>query len=157
VTTAVEGIAAVIGEPMRGRPLILEEPDVLALTEGTPVFYGDREAGQVTRLWTEGALLRWAGLLDDIAPTGDVLDLAAAGDPLRVPVPDFGVAGLIVAGALVGVPAVVSGRMETRSGVTRVSGWSLARIDLVRARPWPEVALRVTGSAAVPWVRAGAV
>jgi len=152
VTVTMQGIAAVLNDPMRGRPLVLGQPDPLWFTSETPVYFGDRRAGEVTRLWLEGALVHWKGVLDDEPPA-----LTWAGDQVTVAVPEPSPAVLIAAGALVGIPAFVSGRTEQRDGVTVISPWSLARMDLVRARPWPEVTLRLTDDRETAGARAGAV
>lgn len=151
----MQGIAAVLNEPMRGRSLVFGAPDVLGLVQGTPVYYGERRAGEVTRLWVEGALLHWTGRLD-----ADVPALTWAADDVTIALPEPSPADLIAAGALVGVPAIVSAHVDARDGCSVLSGWSLHRMDLMRDRLWPEVTLRlVDGPAPVTeeGARAGAV
>lgn len=152
VTITVQGIAAVLGCPMRERPFIFGPLHALPLTEGTRVYFGDRRAGTVTRLWADGPLVHWAGVLDDDPP-----ECVWTGDDVSIAVPEPRPAVLIATGALVGIPAYVSGRTEQQAGHTVVSGWSLERMDLVRSRPWPEVTLRLTGEQEAVGARAGAV
>ena len=152
MTITVQGIAAVLEQPMRGRPFIFGSLHPLPLTEGTPVHFGDCRAGTVTRLWVEGPLVHWAGVLDDDPP-----ECVWAGNDVTIAVLEPRPAVLIATGALVGIPTYVSGRTEQRAGYTVLSGWSLARMDLVRARPWPEVTLRVIDEPEAVRARAGAV
>lgn len=142
MTDLIEGTAALLYTPMTGKTIQLGEPSPFPLADGAAVRYQRRKVGEVTDVWVEGNRVRWRGRLDE----REWPDITPDNDPLRVPFYEPDVRTLVAARRLVGVPAIVQARAETRAGGTLLSGWTVAGMELNEANvaPWPGLELRLT-------------
>ncbi|MFC8723748.1 hypothetical protein [Streptomyces bacillaris] len=138
ITGSVTGIAAVLDQPMRDRPIIFTRPSPFLSIPGAPVLHNGKRVGDVLKVWVDGTLVRWEGHLPP--PTFTWEDTP---DDLRVPQFDPPVVYLVAEGFLVGLTDLVQGRMETCASGTVVSDWAVAGITLLpyKGRPWPELHL----------------
>lgn len=116
--TAVTGVAAVLHQPMRGRPIAFGAPGSALWADGAPVTRDRQPVGTVSRVWVDGDLVRWTGNLD--TP---------------------GLAG----GHLVGLAELTHSTMNTRGTHTVLAGWTISSVTLVStaSRPWDELHLTV--------------
>lgn len=135
----VTGVAAVLDQPMLSRPVTFTRPRPFLTAEGAPVIHDGKQVGDVLRAWVDGNLVRWEGRIEQPPALLD------GEQPFAVPPYEPTVGDLISAGSLVGLTDLVQGRMETRAGVTVLSGWAVSAISLVAvtARPWEDLCLTI--------------
>lgn len=134
----VSGVCAVLHQPMSGTRMTLQDPSPLLWHEGTPVFYDGRPAGVVTGMKLDGNLLRWHGTLAE-----PPMKLEAPRGP-QAPMYEPAPRELIEARRLFGVADYTQGgEMTTRADGIALTRWTVARVSLLRSRPWPEVELRL--------------
>ncbi|MCX4489881.1 hypothetical protein OG890_39015 [Streptomyces anulatus] len=65
----VTGVAAVLDEPMRNRPITFTQPRAFLARADAPVIRDGEQVGTVTRAWVDGHLVRWEGHLPPPALT----------------------------------------------------------------------------------------
>ncbi|MFM9590725.1 hypothetical protein ACKI16_29485 [Streptomyces scabiei] len=117
MTRTVEGVAAVLHQPMTGRPILFGDPDRHLCVDNAPVVLDGVSVGRIVTMWRAGNQVLWAGRVDLTRE-----DLAGR----------------------VGVPALTGAAMSERDGVTTLTGWRVSRMALLpdESRPWADVMLR---------------
>lgn len=145
MSRTVEGVAAVLHTPMALKPIIFGDPGPFPVHENAPVMYRGHDVGVVSTLRVEGDRVLWTGRLHP-----PELGSADPESPLAVPVPEYRpmvkrAHGMIAAHRLVGIPALVEASTSLDRICTVLSGWTVARMELLPAdgRPWPELELRL--------------
>ncbi|MGW0582667.1 hypothetical protein ACWD25_43645 [Streptomyces sp. NPDC002920] len=92
------------------------------LVDGAEIRFQRRRVGLVTAVWQEREQVLWRGLLDEREWPDNTADA-----PLRVPFVEPDVRTLVEARRLIGMPAVVQTRTETRNGCMLVTDWTSRR------------------------------
>lgn len=135
------GIAAVLHQPMRGKPVMFGDPGRFPLDEDAPIVYRRARVGEVQALWIEADRVHWIGRLDE-EPFPYVEDLPA---DQRIPIPEPSMRHLISGGRLVGVPALTGARTERVDGCTALAGWTVSGMQLLTldAAPWADLELNL--------------
>lgn len=114
----VTGVAAVLHQPMRGRPIAFGAPSPALWADGASVTRDRQPVGTVSRVWVDGDLIRWTGNLDNPG---------------------------LAAGHLVGLAELTRSTMSTRGAHTVLADWTVSGVTLVStsSRPWGELNLTV--------------
>lgn len=112
----IVGVAAVLDQPMRGRPISFGAPGPVLWVDQAPITRDRQPVGTVSRMWVDGDLIRWTGNLD----TPGLAD-----------------------GHLVGLAELTHSTMNTRGTNTVLAGWTVSSVTLVSSdsRPWGELHL----------------
>lgn len=141
MTHDIEGIAAVLYTRMADRAVQFGELSPFPLVDGTEIRFRRRRVGYVTAVWQEGDRVLWRGALDE----PEWPDITAGPAPLRTLVYEPDVSELVAARQLIGMPAIVQARSETRDGCMLVRDWTVAGMELMTpsVAPWPGLELRL--------------
>lgn len=136
----VQGVAAVLHTPMRGKPVRFGAPGPFPCLAGAPIAYQRTRVGEVLALWVENDRVHWIGQLD-VRP----FILPEHATDVRVPLPEPSVRDMIDGAWLVGVPALTQARTEREDGCMVLVGWTVNRMQLLRPAdaPWPGLTLNL--------------
>ncbi|MFD9422285.1 MULTISPECIES: hypothetical protein [unclassified Streptomyces] len=135
----VTGVAAVLDQPMRNRPVTFTRPRPYLTAPGAPVIRDGKQVGEVLRAWVDGHLVHWEGLL--MRPVLGWTD--TPGDDALIPECEPPLPDLVAGGRLVGLTDLVRAQMTYQSTGTIVSNWSIAGVTLLPygTRPWLDLYL----------------
>jgi hypothetical protein len=141
VTDTIEGVTAVLYTPMADRAIQFGEPSLFPLVDGAEIRWRRARVGMVEAVWQDGDRVLWRGRLDEPAWP----DVTADSSP-RIPFLEPDARPYIEARQLIGLPAVVQARTETRGGCMLVRDWTVAGMELLGAAvaPWPGMELHFT-------------
>lgn len=135
----VQGIAAVLHTPMRGKPAMFGTSGRFPFNEDAPIVYRQTRVGAVQALWIEADRVHWIGILNQEPPA-----LTPALQRMTVDIEPV-VREMIGGGRLVGVPALTGARAEREDGCMVLEGWTVSRMELMtpQAAPWPGLELNL--------------
>lgn len=140
MSTEVQGIAAVLHTPMRGRLVMFGAPGPFPVLARAPIVYRREQVGEVQALWIEEDRVHWIGTMDD-----PPLAFEPPGSPVAIALPEPSARDLVSARRLVGVPALTQARTEREHGYMVLEGWTVCRMELmtVQAAPWAGLELNM--------------
>lgn len=140
MSRTVQGVAAVLHTPMRGKPVKFGVPGPFPVYEGAPVMHQRARVGVVQALWVEEDRVHWIGLMDD-----PPLRYEDVPPEMTIPLPEPTARDLVSASRLVGVPALTEARTEREGEFMVLVGWTVCRMELLttEAAPWAGLTLSV--------------